>query len=302
MQQKLKKFARFSWRLCRNLVCYFSVGRQWLYPQKKLTDDFGPSDAEYAWYVYLYHLSQLQHQGFKHTQNALEIGPGQNLGTSLLFWSDAYSQIGEVAQITLWDVFENATPSSSGYWSSLAKELIQKAPKDAPSYLIEILRLVGAEDLHPNIHYQVCDFEELQVDNLDLMYSQASLEHVDHVEKVWQLAGKMHDCWQSHRIDLADHGRRHTNYIEMLEWSEWAWRASMCFIPGHINRWRASQYVKCLQKNGFTILHQTRDERDKLPIPRSCISKPFRFFEEQDLRTTGLNLVAINHRTSEACQ
>ena len=101
------------------------------------------------------------------------------------------------------------------------------------------------------------------------------------------------DGWHSHRIDLADHGRRETNYIEMLEWSRLGYWLTMRFIPGATNRWRAWHHLNKLESLGFKIVDVYREARDRLPISLSCVSAEFRQLDEEELRTTAVDVVAI---------
>jgi len=99
--------------------------------------------------------------------------------------------------------------------------------------------------------------------------------------------------WCSHRIDLTDHGRRETNYLELLQWSEWSYWLTQRFVLGALNRWRASNHVNKLESIGFKVLQQKGDMRQALPIPRRILAREFRALDELDLLTTGLDLVAV---------
>ena len=84
---KLKnKSLRFIWRVSRNLLCLVPMTRRMLFPQDRLAAAFGRGDAEYAWRVFQHHFDMLQSAGGCSATRILEIGPGRNLGTSLLWW------------------------------------------------------------------------------------------------------------------------------------------------------------------------------------------------------------------------
>jgi len=129
----------------------------------------------------------------------------------------------------------------------------------------------------------------------DLIYSQASIEHIWNIAEFWTTIIRLtrNGGWHSHRIDLADHGRRTTNYIEMLEWSPWAYWLTMRFVPGAINRWRAPMHLDAIQQQGMKIKFVERGLREELPIARSRIDRTFRKLADIDLRTTALDLVAV---------
>ena len=92
-----------------------------------------------------------------------------------------------------------------------------------PKGATAILQRIAAGSLVPDISYHVCQYYQL-VDRyrgqpFGLIYSHASLEHAWAIRDTWiALAVLTADGgWHSHLIDLADHGRRDTNYIEMCE-------------------------------------------------------------------------------------
>ncbi len=109
------KSLRFLWRVSRNFLCCVPVGRRLMFPQNRLSHDFGSGEAEYAWRVFYHHFTQLVDAGFNTAQRILEVGPGQNLGAALLWW--AYCEISgkKPAEVVYWDVFENANPDSGSY-------------------------------------------------------------------------------------------------------------------------------------------------------------------------------------------
>jgi hypothetical protein len=84
-----------------------------------------------------------------------------------------------------------------------------------------------------------------EANDVALVYSQAAIEHIWYVADLWRAIIGMTKpgSWHSHRTDLADHGCRESNYIEMLEWSPLGYWLTTRFVPGAINRWRASLYM-----------------------------------------------------------
>lgn len=63
------------------------------------------------------------------------------------------------------------------------------------------------------------DFNRSKGQTFGLIYSKAPIEHIWFIDKFWSVMGRLtsDDEWHSHRIDLADHDRPESNYIEMLE-------------------------------------------------------------------------------------
>jgi hypothetical protein len=297
-----EKTYRFAWRFLINVACISEKGRNLLFPPEKLSAQFGRGDAEYAWQVFMSHFQNLRQNGFDAALRVMEVGPGNNLGTSTLWWCYLSGRQKAQVEIWCWDVFKNASPEAPGYWSALAKEL-QRALPPRGDTIDEVLLADVSQKLtsiingvQPAIHYRVTDMDGLmkETGRFDLVYSQAAIEHIWFIEQFWEKCARLSSegCWHSHRIDLADHGRRDTNFLEMLQWSDWAYWMTQRFVPGGLNRWRASDHLRKVGELGFKVLQAQRDVRDRLPVPRNSLVQPFRNLDEVDLRTTGLSLVA----------
>jgi len=297
---------RFLWRFSRNLLCLTPIGRRLLFPTDALAARFGRGDADYAWSVFSHLLAQLDAAGFKAADRILEIGPGRNLGTALLWWSLISSRNeNKPIEIVCWDVFKNAKPETGGFWAKLAQALLAKPPETLPgedvSRMQQRLRDVAEGRALPAIAYRVEPLAELETamtragHAFDLIYSQAAIEHIWHIDAFWNAMGRLTapNGWHSHRIDLADHGRRETNYIEMLEWSRFGYWLTMRFIPGATNRWRACHHLEKIAALGMQILLKQRSQRDHLPTRLCQLSAEFRRLGEAELRTTSLDMVAI---------
>lgn len=298
---------RFLWRFGRSMLCILPAGRRLIFSNAMLASRFGRGDAEYAWNVFSHHLTQLQAAGFQGACHVLEIGPGRNLGTALLWWTFLTTDNHcKPVRIVCWDVFENTKPDAIGFWPELAQSLLEKLPEtlengSAVSPIRCRLLEVAAGRSIPDISYRVellANFESAMGSagqTFDLVYSQAAIEHIWHIDEFWNAIGRLttEHAWQSHRIDLADHGRRETNCIEMLEWSGLGYWLTMRFIPGAINRWRACHHLEKLSALGFNILTQKRSLVDCLPIPLHRISAEFRRLGEIELRTAAVDIVAV---------
>ena len=210
--------------------------------------------------------------------------------------------------IVLWDVFANASVDKDPLRQCARSLLNYQVNTDHQSNWLtdeaaaDVLRGVSEGRIIPQIRYEVCGHEELpelfRGDPFDLVYSQACLEHAWHIQETWDSLFEVTAPlgWHSHRIDLADHGSRDTNYIEMLEWPEWAYWLTMRFIPGAINRWRAQDHLAYLNNNGFSILHESRDIQHSLPVKRHKLAEPHRNMDETELKTTAIDVVA-RHRS-----
>ena len=295
---------RFVWRASRNVLCALPIGRRWLYPSSVLATKFGRGDADYAWRVFLSHLDRLHRVGFTHANRVLEVGPGRNLGTALLWWAWLKAAGSSDVRVVAWDVFPNVADPCVDYWRTTASELLAKFPESSESLAgaggkeMRTLLVETARAGSPAIEYQVCplaDFTRLtDMKSFELVYSQAVIEHIWYIDEFWESSALVtaKDGWHSHRIDLADHGRRATNYLEMCQWSALSYWLTQRYTPGAINRWRASEHIRKLESLGFAILLRQCDLQDELPVPRHLLAKAFRDHDARDLRTTGLDVVA----------
>lgn len=299
MLLRIDQMPYFLWRFMRNMLCLVPLTKRLLFPPQELSASFGPSNPTYAWSVFVRHSGRLKQSGFEVASRILEVGPGQNIGTSLLWYAFEKAK-GNSPHIVLWDVFPNATGGSE-VWRECACGLIDSIPADTGidgTTIISVLHAVAGGRLIPNIDYQVCPcltlVDQYRDQPFDLVYSQATLEHAWAIRETWEALRSVTapGGWHSHRIDLADHGRRETNFIEMLEWPEWAYQLTMQFIPGAINRWRASQHIDYLRNMGFVIINEERHIQPQLPAERRRLAEPFRSMDDHDLRTTAVDITA----------
>ena len=305
MKPTLEKATRFLWRAARNLLCTTPYGRSFLFPPQSLANHFGRSDADYALSVFLHHYRQLSAAGFHAADRLLEVGPGRNVGTALLMWALNLGRVNQPVTMILWDIFPNMVVDAD------ALKRAARALLDSPAFIDvqqmlpndridQTLGAVAQGELLPDIRYRVEPLRSFllgvsEADKFSLVYTQAAIEHIWNIADFWQAMIHLTQSggWHSHRIDLADHGRRETNYIEMLEWSPLAYWLTMRFIPGAINRWRAGTHLEFVTSQGLQILSASRETREALPIPRSRLNPAFSALNELDLRTTALDLVSV---------
>jgi hypothetical protein len=282
-------------------LAFVPISRSLAFPADSLAASFGPGDAAYAWKVFLHHRAQLLAAGYEGAKSIFEMGPGRNLGTSLLWWAVETGRHGGRApvRVVLWDVFENARVESDT-WRTCARQLLnaREDKSDVPDrQLCAVLEQVAAGAVAPDITYMVVPLAGLSkvYDSplFDLVYSHAAIEHAWKIRETWEalIGVTAASGWHSHRIDLADHGGRDGNYIEMLEWSAIGYWLTMRYVPGATNRWRAGDHLRCLEVLGLKVLSQSREVRDSLPVPRAKLSRQFRGLDDIELRTTAIDLV-----------
>jgi hypothetical protein len=305
MREGLYDVAHLAWRLGRNVLCAHPVSRRWLYPSQRLAASFGPADVEYAWSVFQRHGRALDRHGFVCAERILEVGPGRNFGSAMLWWATTAARPGATApSIVLWDVYPNCDASGPDVWRGWASGLLAHEPchRALAPRAVALLDGVARGLAIPSIRYEVCTLDRLRdrhgQSTFDLVYSQAALEHVWNMRDAWQALVAMTTLygWHSHRIDLADHGRRDTNYVEMLQWSRPVYWLTMRFVPGAVNRWRAGEHLAAMEAAGLRVLAAVREARDALPVPRTRLAAPFRAMADAELRTTAVDIVARRER------
>jgi len=281
----------------RNFLALTPV-RKVLWPSGALATAFGPEDADYGVDLFLQQARDaLRIRPDFRPRRALEIGPGRNPYTALL-WS-AFSDGG---QILLWDVFPNMELTAEG-WPRLAAEALEAWSRNSGDGRPELgqvesgLRAIAAGAGTPPIRYLVGPQRMLSEAgaSFDCVYSHSALEHVWRIADLWPRLfaltspGGIH----VHQIDLCDHGRRDSNFLEMCEWSPTEWWLSQRFTPGAVNRWRASDYVAAATRAGFEVAEVQRSQRERLPVNPDRLSAPFRHLPAEDLLTGALRLTLV---------
>jgi len=278
----------------------------------------GTDSARYCYAVWLRHL--VKTQKFNEIAGGclgtvVELGPGDSLGTglaALLCGAERYIAV---------DTVEHASPERN---LRIFEDLIELfrigAPIPAQQELPEVKPLLDdyafpgylPRDLGPERHGAIAaalrDLLEkkspvayvgpneaqhaISAESVDLIFSQAVLEHVDDLEAVYRkcFAWLRPGGLMSHQIDFKSHGTSR-------EWNgHWAypdpvWRLIRGSRPYLINREPCGAHLEVLVKAGFVIISE---ERVRLPsrLKRGQLAGSLRDMSEEDLTTAGVYLVA----------
>ncbi len=300
MSNGLRKVTRALWRGSHNLAYATPIGTRLLIRPEALASSFGPSDAAYAWRLFERHSARLVGLGFDWCcSRILEVGPGRNIGSPLLWWSACG---GRDVAVTLWDTFPNMEIGPDLLRASAAALLEEASRREVGTpRRTDALEELAAGRVQPRIEYVVCDQPSFQARKpipYDLVLSHSCLEHVwDPAPTLKMLADlTATDGWQSNQIDLMDHGSRETNFLEMLEWSDIAYWLTMRFVPGAVNRWRAQQFIDFYAGLGLEIVATDRRTQERLPTDRKRLAKRFRRLDDRELLTTELFIVTRGRR------
>lgn len=301
MSRTITKLKRFLWRAANNLLAAIPLIRRLRFPAVTLARSFGSDDASYSWRVFERHAKRLRELDFPFdARRILEVGPGQNIGGPVLWWAVCG---GEGVHVTLWDAFPNMAPDKESIRATAGALLETADGRDgAWPELCARLRSVVAGEIDPEIDYVVCDLAGFTARGeapYDLLLSHSALEHVWSPEPtVRMLAEHTSDRgWHSMQIDLMDHGSRETNYLEMLEWSDFAYWLTMRFAPGGLNRWRAQEFIDLYEALGLETVASDRRVQDALPTRREHLGRRFRAMTEAELLTSELFLISCGHRS-----
>lgn len=137
-------------------------------------------------------------------------------------------------------------------------------------------------------------YTEIPSSSIDLIWSKSVLEHI-HIEKFENTLTELHRILKHnsvaiHSIDFRDHL---SSSINNLRFNKAIWESYLFRNSGfYTNRLRPSQMIDLFSKNGFDVSIFRQDFNDKVSLPRTKLSKDFRELSDDDLRTTGMILVA----------
>lgn len=228
----------------------------------------------------------------------LEIGAGKPLGTGI-FWNFAgakkYTSIDKFVQINLTDLWMQRfeTMLNMNLFCPEDFRMDSLVRKNGGQYILneDKLRLIQGS------------FEEYPLEEkaFDFIYSNAVLEHVTNIEKIFK---KMYDVLSDdgimiHGIDLREH---HTNLrtvpdkntsVDFLKYSTEEW--NKMYPPGsehYINRLQASDFQKYFEDAGFSIVEcTTAQEMEMDETVYSKIHPEFHGYPIEDLKKTVVKAV-----------
>jgi hypothetical protein len=134
------------------------------------------------------------------------------------------------------------------------------------------------------------------VGGLDMVFSQAVMEHVEHVDDTYEALYEWLSpgAFMSHTIDYKSHGyARDWNGHWAI--SENLWKIVKGNRPYLINRLPHSAHIEAMKKAGFQIVVEMK--RNRPALPRHMLSDKFQSLIDEDLRTSGAFIQAIKPLT-----
>ncbi len=199
----------------------------------------------------------------------LEIGPGSDLGTGVIL-------LGRGARkYCAFDVNNLEERTTLNHYTAILRRLLEDECVDEDLIAdltkdIEVQRGSGGEKeglLNYSVKNRV-DFGSFENNSIDVVFSQAALEHFEDVEAMFlKLEDVCNDgCVFIAEIDLAAHSRwiRDVDPLNIYRYSDTVY--GLLAHAGSPNRVRPSQYVKAMEKTGW---------RDIGVIPLNRASRPY---------------------------
>jgi hypothetical protein len=170
----------------------------------------------------------------------------------------------------------------------------------SPSRVERIRKELQSPDDPANtiIKYQIpwYDSKVIEAGSVDLIISQAVLEHVDDLENAYSAMS----LWlndkglMSHAIDFKCHGMTKSwNGHWCL--SAFEWQMVRCGRVYAINRMPLSAHLKLLEKNGFKLLEKNVSKREN-NLMRTALFGEFHNMSDDDLQTSGVYILAQKKR------
>jgi len=236
--------------------------------------------ASYVRDVFNQHIVRAGLDGSLAGKTILELGPGDSVATALLAACHG-------ARCILLDSGTFASKDVMVY-QKLAKDLSKAGffPPELSSAasLQDVLAACGAVYLTEGL----TSFSHIETSSVDLIFSQAVLEHV----RKHEFVETMRECRRvlspngvaSHQVDLKDHL---AGGLNNLRFNEKIWESDFFVQSGfYTNRIRYSEMLKLFKDAGFVVNVLDAARWDKLPIGRSTLNVNFSKLSDDELKVS----------------
>ncbi len=276
----------------------------------------GTDSSRYCYSVWLRHLVTLNRYGFRIKKAQIgELGPGDSIGIGL-----AALLSGATRYIGLDIVPFSAKADLIGIFDELVQMYFRREPIPDHDEFPRVRpkldsygfpnNLVDWTDFDDKIKKIRCDLRtdlnngqivtyrapwnlqnDIDVDSLDLIISQATLEHVDALEETYRVMFEWlkPGGYASHRIDFSAHYLS-PSWNGHWAYSDWEWRLVRGRREFLLNREPLSTHLACARKAGFEVLAIKR-EYDNKGLNRHALAPRFQILDSEDARTRGAMLI-----------
>jgi len=245
--------------------------------------------ASYVLNVFNKHVAKAGLEGKLRGKTILELGPGDSIATALVAASHGANTI-------LIDAGSFASSNVEGY-RKLVEKLKEKGlnPPDisAAETIEEIVAVCGARYLTQGL----ASFESIETGTVDLLFSQAVLEHI----RKHEFLKTMQECLRvlcqegiaSHRVDLKDHLG---GALNNLRFSEYIWESEFFVRSGfYTNRIRFTEMIGLFENTKFIVEVCDVTRWENLPIKRQLLSDDFIYLSDDDLKVSGFDILLHKH-------
>jgi SAM-dependent methyltransferase len=281
----------------------------------------GTVSAQYCYSVYLRHLVIADQHGLATDPRTLfELGPGDSIGiglmalmtgaeqyyavdavrhassaTNLLIFDELFKLLAAQAPIPSGGEFAEILPELDDY--SFPSTILTEArlAQALAAGRLSRLRMALASDLTTGpIRYlaPMGQMHEIPRNSVDLIISQAVMEHVDQLEETYS------ECFRclksggfmSHQIDLRCHDTA-PEWNGHWKYDDLTWRLMRGGRPWFVNRQPCSTHTGLVIKAGFKV-HAEIKQSASSGISRGQLATRFKGLSENDLTTAGVLVLA----------
>jgi SAM-dependent methyltransferase len=281
----------------------------------------GTDSARYCYSVWLRHLVMAKSNELNpYPKIVAELGPGDSLGigfATLLSGCEKYLAFDVVKHanternVKIFDelvsLFSKREPIPGEDEFPKVKPYLNNY--EFPSDILDEKRLKNTldqsrvEKIRNDVIHQSNDFIQYKVpwdsasvvekQSVDMIYSQAVLEHVDDLKSVY----KAMRLWLkpkgyiSHQIDFKCHGTA-DEWNGHWAYSDFMWKLIRGRRPYLLNREPLSKHIAIMREEGFDVVC-LKKVKAKSNLTKNDLSQRFKFISEEDITTSGAFIQAV---------
>jgi hypothetical protein len=285
----------------------------------------GTDSARYCYSVWLRHLVMASANGLNSdVKRVAELGPGDSLGVgiaALLSGCERYLAFDVIphayaernlkifdelvtlfqlrADIPANDEFPEVKPVLGSY--EFPKQILtdERLNHALNEYRLDQIRksIVDTDGEGSLITYKVpwYDVNVIQSDSVDMIYSQAVLEHVNDLPntygamRAWLEPGG----YVSNQVDFRCHGTAE-EWNGHWMYSDLTWTIIKGRRPYLLNREPHSRHIRLLEKHNFRIVCD-KTVKSASSLPKETLARRFRSMSDDDLTTSGAFIQAVKN-------
>ena len=272
----------------------------------------GTVSARYCYSVWLRHLSMVQKAGLSTNPGVVaELGPGNSIGIGLAalisgaeqyYGLDVVKYANTERNLKIFDdlvqLFTNRTPipdptefpevqpcidSYEFPHDIMTEERLSAALK--PDRLDRIRASIAGSNDQKIVQYAVPYYEKniMKPDSVDMIYSQAVLEHVEDLETTYKM---LNYCLKpggimTHVVDFRSHSTA-WKWNGQLAYSDFIWKLIFGKRPYLVNRMVYSEHLHLLESNSFVVQLEKKVENYS-GVSREKLSPRFQHIANDDL-------------------